>query len=300
MSDQAILRWERLIAQSGIAPGTVQRELAKAASLARQGAVIQARVEKARSALDGIRAKSDELRRKYATSWDSVTKYQLLGEAGVDGSVLQRWERLVVGNGLDPEKIEGELLELRNLNGTKKELEGSLADLDARVDAARERLRSTEAELAVLESRRGELLKSVEDITQHFKNNVQTMTADATSRLEGMEGKAGEELKRISAEAQSKLEAQLAATARTVDGFRATIESAYESAFQTGEVIGRNEALKPMVRFFETGEGKPGEVIPLMSLLTRTLARWAESSDPSLAAKARELEGYLNGKLGTI
>ena len=297
VSDRTILRWEKIMAQTGLTPGTVQRELAKNASLSSLEAKTQVRIEKARLALERIRAKNEELRRKYSTAWDSATRYQLLREAGVDGSVLQRWERLVVGNGLDPEKLEAELLEHRNLNGTKKELEGKLAGLDAEVGAARERLKSAEGELVKLESQRSELLRAVDDITEHFRNSVRIMTEDATEKLGGVEAKAGEELQRISAEAQSNLRAKLDATAGTVDGIRKKIEEAYESAFQTGQAIGRNEALKPLVTFVRTGNGESGEVIPLMSLLAQSLAKWAEGSDPALAAKARDLEEYLNGKL---
>jgi archaellum component FlaC len=297
VSDQTILRWEKIIAQSGLTPGAVQRELAKSASLHNLEAKTQARIEHARLALESIKAKNDELKKKYSTAWDSITRYQLLREAGVDGSVLQRWERLVVGNGLDPEKLEDELLEHRNLNDTKKELEGKLADLGAQLDAARGRLRDAEAELNKLESQRSELLRSVDDITQHFKTSVRVTTEDASERLRGVEAKIGEELRRISTEAQSNLRAELTATTGTVEGFRKKIEEAYESAFQTGQAIGRNEALKPLVRFVETSDGNPGEVVPLMSLLAHSLAKWAEGTDPALAAKAKELEEYLNGKL---
>ena len=297
VSDQTILRWEKIIAQSGLTPGAIQKELARTASLSNLEAKTRARVEKARLALESIAVKNDELRRKYSTAWDSVTRYQLLREAGVDVNVLQRWERLIVGNGIDPEKLEAELLENRNLKGTKKELEGRLADLGARIDAAQERLRSAEGELAKLESQRSELMRSVDDITQHFKTSVRVTTEDAFGRLGGVEAKAKEELQRISAEAQSNLGAELAAAAGTVDGFRKKIEEAYASAFQTGQAIGRNEALKPLVKFVETSDGTPGEVIPLMSLLAHSLAKWAEGTDPALAAKARELEEYLNGKL---
>jgi AraC-like DNA-binding protein len=300
VSDLALLRWERIIAQSGLSPGAVQKELAKNASLLRVEAQTQARIGKARLALESIKAKNDELKRKYSTAWDSVMRYQLLREAGVDGSVIQRWERLIAGNGLDPERIEDELLEHKNLNGTKKELEGRLVDLGAELEAARERLRITEGEMAKLESQRTELLRSVDDITERFRNSLRIMTEDATQKLGGVETKAGEELQRISAEVQSNLRTELAATAGTVEGFRTKIEEAYASAFQTGQAIGRNEALKPLVRFVETREGTPGEVVPLMSLLAHSLAKWAEGSDPALAAKARDLEEYLNGKLRGI
>jgi len=297
VSDLTILRWEKIMAQTGLTPGAIQKELVGVANLSKLEAKIQTRIEKARLALEKNKEKNEELRRKYSTAWDSVTRYQLLREAGVDGGVLQRWERLIVGNGLDPEKLEDELLEQRNMNGTKKELEAKLAGLDAELGAAMERLKSTEGELAKLESQRSELLRAVDDITEHFRNSVRVITEDATEKLGGVEAKAGEEIQRVSAEAQSNLRGELAATASTVEGFRTKIEEAYESAFRTGQAIGKNEALKPLVTFVETGKGESGEVIPLMSLLAQSLAKWAEGSDPALAAKARDLEEYLNGKL---
>jgi len=297
VSDLTILRWEKIMAQTGLTPGAIQKELSSVANLSKLEAKTQARIEKARLTLAKIMEKNEELRRKYSTAWDSVTRYQLLREAGVDGSVLQRWERLIVGNGLDPEKLEDELLGVRNLNETKKELEGKLAGLDAELGVARELLKSTEGELARLESQRSELLRAVDDITEHFRNSVRVITEDATEKLGGVEARAGEELQKISAEAQSNLRAELNATADTVDGFRTKIEEAYESAFRTGQAIGKNEALKPLVTFVETGKGEQGEVIPLMSLLAQSLAKWAEGSDPALASKARDLEEYLNGKL---
>jgi len=297
VSDLTILRWEKIMAQTGLTPGAIQKELARVANLSRLEAKAQARVEKARLALEKTKERNDELRRNYSAAWDSVTRYQLLREAGVDGSVLQRWERLIVGNGLDPGKLEDELLEFRNLNGTKKELEGILAGLDAKLVEATERLKSSEGELAKLESQRSELLRAVDDITEHFRNSVRVITEDATEKLGSVEAKAGEELQKISAEAQSNLRAELTATAGTVEGFRTKIEEVYESALRTGQAIGKNEALKPLVTFVETGKGEPGEVVPLMSLLAQSLAKWAEGSDPALAAKARDLEEYLNGKL---
>jgi len=297
VSDLTIMRWEKIMTQTGLTPGAIQKELVRVANLSKLEAKTQARIDKARLLLKKVKEKNEELRKKYSTAWDSVTRYQLLREAGVDGSVLQRWERLIVGNGLDPEKLENELLEQRNLNGTKKELEGKLAGLDAELGAARERLKSAEGELARLESQRSELLRAVDDITEHFRNSVRVITEDATQKLGGVEAKAGEELQRVSAEAQSNLRAELTATAGTVEELRTKIEEAYESAFRTGQAIGKNEALKPLVTFVETGQGEPGEVIPLMSLLAQSLAKWAEGSDPALAAKARDIEEYLNGKL---
>ena len=297
VSDLTILRWEKIITQTGLTPGAIQKELVRVANLSKLEAKTQARIEKARVALEKTKEKNEELRRKYSAAWDSVTRYQLLREAGVDGNVLQRWERLVVGNGLDPEKLENELLEHKNLNETKKELEGKLAGLDAELGAAGERLKNKEGELAKLESQRDELLRSVDDITEHFRNSIRVITEDATEKLGGVEAKAGAELQRVSAEAQSNLRAELTATAGTVDGFRTKIEEAYESAFRTGQAIGKNEALKPLVTFADTGKGEAGEVIPLMSLLAHSLAKWAEGSDPALAAKAKDLEEYLNGKL---
>jgi hypothetical protein len=297
VSDKTILRWEKILSQAGLAPSAVQRELVRSASLAKVEEQTKARIEKSRLALESVKVKGEELRRKYSTAWDSITRYQLLREMGVDGGVLQRWEKLLVGNGLDPVKIEDELLQHRNLNATRKELESRLVGLEAELAAATERLKHTEEGLAKLESQRTELLKSVEEITVHFRNSVRVMTDDATRNLGSVEAKAGEELQRLTADAQSNLNAALTAADGIVEGFRAKIEATYESALQTGEAIGRNEALKPLVRFSETGEGSPGEVIPLLSLLAHNLARWADSSDPSLAAKARELEEYLNGKL---
>jgi hypothetical protein len=300
VSDLTILRWEKIMTRTGLTPGAIQKELYRTASLSKLEAKTHARIEKARLALEKIKEKNEELRRKYSTTWDSVTRYQLLREAGVDGSVLQRWEKLIVGNGLDPEELEDELLEHRKLNETKKELEEELAGLEAELGAARERLKSTQGELAKLESQRSELLRAVDDITEHFRNSVRVITEDATEKLGGVEAKAGEELQRISAEAQSNLRAELTATAGTVDGFRTKIEEAYESAFRTGQAIGKNEALRPLVTFVETGRGEPGEVIPLMLLMAQSLAKWAGGSDPALATKAKDLEEYLNGKLRGI
>jgi len=297
VSDRTILRWEKIMAQSGLTPGTVQKELARNASLSRLEEKTRARAEKARLNLESVRAKNEELRRRYSTAWDSVTRYQLLREAGVDAGAMQRWERLIVGNGLDPVKLEAELVELRNLNATKKELEVRVAEVGAELDASTERLRTKERELAKLESQRSELLRSVDDITVHFRNSVRVMTEDASVKLAGVEAKAGEELQRISGEAQTSIRSEVDAAASAVDGFRTKIEETYESAFQTGQTIGRNEALKPLVTFIQTKEGNPGEIIPLMSLLAHSLAGWAAGSDPELAAKARSLEEYLNGKL---
>jgi len=297
VSDQMILRWEKIMSQSGLTPGAVQRELSKNGSLSKLEAKTYSRLEKAQMSLENTRSRTEDLKKRYSTAWDSVTRYQLLRDMGIDGSVLQRWERLVVGNGLSPEKIEDELIQLRSLTETRKELEAKLAALEAELAAATERLKNAGEGLAKLESQRTELLKSVEEITQHFRNSVRVMTDDATKNLGNVEAKAGEELQRLTVDAQSNLNAALTAADGIVEGFRAKIEATYESALQTGEAIGRNEALKPLVRFSETGEGTPGEVIPLLSLLAHNLARWADSSDPSLAAKARELEEYLNGKL---
>jgi hypothetical protein len=137
----------------------------------------------------------------------------------------------------------------------------------------------------------------VNDLSEHFRISVRVMTEDAIGKLGGVEARAGEELKKITAEAQTNLRAELTDAASAVDGFRTKIEEAYASAFQTGQAIGKYEALKPLVRFVETTEGNSGEVIPLMSLLARSLAKWAEGSDPVLAEKAKNLEEYLNGKL---
>ena len=297
IDDRTVLRWEKIMARSGLTPGAVQRELSKNASLSRFEGKTKARIEKAQLTLDGIRAKSEDLRRKYSAAWDSLTRYQLLREAGVDSGVLQRWERLIVGNGLNPEKLEDELLQNRDLSATRKDLEKRLADLDAQLDARGGQLKTLEEELARLESQRSERLRAVDEVTLHFKNSVESVTEDATERLGGLETKAGDELKRVSAEAQSSIRAEMAAAAGMVDLFRAKIEETYESALQTGQAIGKNEALKPLVTFLDRREGKQGEVIPLMSLLTHSLAKWAEQSDPSLAWKARDLGEYLDGKL---
>ena len=288
-SDQAIVRWEKIMEKSGLTPGAVQSEFAKSESLTRLRERTQARIDKAQQALVKVQAKHDELKKKYASAWDSVMRYQLLREEGVDGAVLQRWENLIVGNGLDPEKVEDELLSLKGLGQSKKELEGRLEDLESKEAAAKEHVRVLEGELAKLELQRSELLKSMEAFTE----SVQSTANGAAEMMRMVWSEAGEDLRKVSEGAQ----AELKATAATLDGFKARIEEAYASAIKTGETIGRYEALGPLVKFVESGEGTPGEVIPLMSLLTRTLAKWAKDGDPVLLGKARDLEAYLDDKL---
>jgi chromosome segregation ATPase len=283
------MRWEKIMARSGLTPAAVQSELIRAETLTKLEGRVQARVEKAQQALEKIQAKHDEMRKKYSTAWDSVMRYQLLREEGVDGAVLQRWEKLIVGNGLDPQKVEDELLSLKSLDQSKKDLQGRLAELDAKEVAAKEHLKALEAELSKLEHQRNEVLKSVDAVAR----SVLSMSEGAGEMMGRVRDEAGQNLKKASEGAQ----AELAATAAALDGFKAKIDEAYSSAISTGEIIGKYEALRPLVKFVESGEGKPGEVIPLMSLLTRTLAKWAKEGDPVLLAKARDLEAYLDEKL---
>jgi peptidoglycan hydrolase CwlO-like protein len=289
VSDQAIMRWERVMARSGLTPGAVQSELIHAQNLSKLEGRVQARLEKVQQALEKIQAKHDEMRKKYSSAWDSVMRYQLLREEGVDGAVLQRWEKLIAGNGLDPQKVEDELLSLRSLDQSKKELQGRLAELEAKEVEAKAHVKVLEEELSKLDSQRTELLKSIDSVAK----SVQSMSEGAAKMMGKASDEAGENLKKVSEGAQAKL----AATAATLDGFKAKLEEAYALAFSTGETIGKYEALRPLVKFVESGEGKPGEVIPLMSLLTRTLAKWAKDGDPVLQAKARDLEAYLDEKL---
>lgn len=289
VSDQAIIRWEKIISRSGLTPGAVQSELTKTGNLSRAAEKTEARIEKAQQSLEKIQAKSDELRKKYSSAWDSVMRYQLLREEGVDGAVLQRWEKLIAGNGLVPEKVEDELIRLRTLEESRKEREGRVAELDAKEAAARERARALEGELAKLEAQRGEVQNSIDAVAR----SVQSMASEATGTMTKVRDEAGEDLRKVSEGAQ----AELASAAAALDGFKAKIEEAYASAVRTGETIGKYEALGPLLRFVEFGEGKPGEVVPLMSLLARTLAKWAKDGDPVLSAKARDLEVYLDEKL---
>lgn len=289
VSDQAIMRWEKIVARSGLAPGAVQSELTKIGNLSRLVEKTEARIEKAQQTLEKTQAKNDELRKKYSSAWDSVMRYQLLREEGVDGAVLQRWEKLIAGNGLSPEKVEDELVRLRSLDESRKEFEGRVAELGAKETAARDHVRVLEEELAKLESQRGELQKSIDAVAK----SAQSMADQAIESMTKVRDGAGESLRKVSEGAQ----AELAATAATLDGFKAKIEEAYASAARTGETIGKYQALGPLVRFVESAEGKPGEVIPLMSLLTRTLAKWVKDGDPVLLAKARDLEAYLDEKL---
>jgi len=289
VSDQAIMRWEKTMAKSGLAPGAVQSELIHHENLSRLEGRTKARIDKAQQALEKIQAKNDELRKKYSSAWDSVMRYQLLREEGVDAAVLQRWEKLIAGNGLDPQKVEDELLSIKSLDQSKKELQEKLAELNAREVEAEEHIKVLEGELSKLESQRAEVLKSIDAVAR----SVLSMSEGAGEMMGRVRDEAGENLKKVSEGAQ----AELAATAATLDGFKAKIEEAYASAVNTGEIIGRYEALRPLVKFVESGEGKPGEVIPLMSLLTQTLAKWAKDRDPVLLAKARDLEAYLDEKI---
>jgi DNA repair exonuclease SbcCD ATPase subunit len=289
VSGQAITRWEKIMARSGLTPGAVQSELIKAENLSRLEGRMRVRIEKAQQALEKTQAKHDEVRKKYSSAWDSVMRYQLLRDEGVDGAVLQRWEKLIAGNGLDPQKIEDELLSLRGLDQSKTELQGRLAELEAKEVDAKERLKVLEGELSKLESQRSEVMKSIDAVAK----SVQSMSDGAVEVMNRMRDEAGQNLKNVSEGAQ----AELAATNATLEGFKAKIEEAYASAVKTGEIIGKYEALSPLVKFVESGEGKPGEVIPLMSLLTRTLMKWAKDGDPVLLAKARDLEAYLDEKL---
>ena len=289
MADKAIIRWEKIMARSGLTPGAVQSELIHHENLSRLEGRVKARIDKAQQALEKIQAKNDELRKKYSSAWDSVMRYQLLREEGVDVAVLQRWEKLIVGNGLDPQKVEDELLSIKSLDQSKNELQGRLAELEAKEVDAKDHLKVLEQELSKLEHQRDEVLKSIDAVAK----SVLSMSEGAGEMMGRVRDEAGQNLKKVSEGAQ----AELAATAAALDGFRARIEEAYASAVSTGEVIGKYEALRPLVKFVESGEGKPGEVIPLMSLLTRTLAKWAKDGDPVLLAKARDLEAYLDEKL---
>ena len=292
VSDQAIMRWEKVIVKSGLSPGAVQSELVRSESLSKLQARTQERIDRAQQALAKVQEKNEELRKKYASAWDSVMRYQLLREEGVDGAVLQRWEKLIAGNGLDPGKVEDELISFRNLDQSRKELEGRVSDLDTKEAATKEHVKALERELAKLELHRTELLKSMEAFTE----SVHGIASNASDTMVRARDEAGESLRIVSQEAQ----AQLTATAAALDGFKAKIEETYASAVKTGETIGKYEALGPLVKFVESGEGKPGEVIPLMSLLARTLAKWAKEGDPVLLAKARDLEVYLDEKLRMV
>ena len=292
VSDQAIARWEKIIVKSGVSPGAVQSELVHQQSLARLEERARARIEKIQDTLDKLQMKHDELRRKYASAWDSVMRYQLLREEGVDGAVLQRWEKLIVGNGLDPGKVEDELLSLKSLGQSRKELEVRVAELGASEAAMKEHIKALGEELSRLEFQREEVQKSIDSVAR----SVQSFADSAAEMMAKVRDEAGENIRKVSEGAQ----AEVAATAASLDGLKARIEEAYASAVKTGETIGKYEALRPLVNFVESGEGKPGEVIPLMSLLSRTLAKWAKDGDPVLTAKARDLEVYLDEKLRVV
>ena len=135
VSDQAIMRWEKVIVKSGLSPGAVQSELVRSESLSKLQARTQERIDRAQQALAKVQEKNEELRKKYASAWDSVMRYQLLREEGVDGAVLQRWEKLIVGNGLDPGKVEDELISFRCLGPAREVGEGRVSDLDTKAAA---------------------------------------------------------------------------------------------------------------------------------------------------------------------
>ena len=265
-SDREVLRWQKIMSRAGLSPGAVQSELQRSANLSKIEERTKARIEKAKLALEKVRSKNEELRKRYSGAWDSVTRYQLLREQGVDGSVLRRWEKLIAGNGLNPETVEDELLRIKDLGETRSKLEGDLEALRTELASAEARLRSAAGELNGLEAERSELLKSVDDMTVHFKEGLQAAVESAAVMIGEMRSRTQEDLQKLSEAARADLKAEADAAVAEVEEVKTKIEGAYEAALKTGRAIGKNEALGPLLKFVETGEGKAGEVIPIMSL----------------------------------
>ena len=255
VGDVALLRWDHIVESSNLTYGAIEAELVKQGDLSKLEAESKERITKAESRLKELNVKSEKLREQYSLDWDSMIQYKRLRDKGVDAKTIRRWERLVVETGLQPKKVEEELAEEKTLNRTRLEREKELKKLETESQAAGEQVQNLRTDVRRLRLRRRSLERSTDAI-------LKTKTDEATAIIEG---------------------------------FRTKVEETYQTTLELGKDLGKFEALKPLVRFISTGEGRRGEVVPLAALFTGRLMSWCRDNHESeFRDEAKDLDDKLN------
>ena len=198
VDDEAILRWNNIVTSTNLTPGAIESELVKAGDLSKLRSKMKEDADGEEKRSKELQAISEMYWTQHKTVKDAVRRFQRLREKGVETSVLQRWEKIVVDAGLDPSKLEDELLEQRNLNVTKQERQKKLEELEGEVRAAEDR----KTELGKISATAvTELNTSVADLklqekADEVKKQIESIRDTAVDSLSDVE-KAGERITRL-------------------------------------------------------------------------------------------------------
>lgn len=293
------------MAATNLTPGAVESELTRMGDVSRLVAETEKRLEEAKTRTEEIRSNGEVFRRQHKREWSSVMRYERLRESGVGEKNIRGWERLIAEAGLSPALVTEELLANRDLGKTLNEKTRLLKEIETKTQGAEAHVSSLESELAKLEIQRGEITRSIDTVTQATKNSVQVIADDATEKVGAIKDKAGKDLKRLSSEARKGLDESADAASKkveeaneTLEGFKTKVEDTYNETLRTGETIGRQKALGPLVEFVTSGKGDPGQVVPLFADLSEKLASWASTnSSVTIKDKAEDLAEALNDEL---
>jgi DNA repair exonuclease SbcCD ATPase subunit len=290
VTDSAILRWERIVSASNLAPGDIQAELVNVGNLSKIEAKIKARIDEEKREAGRVAANNEKLRNQYLRDWDSVMKYESLRKRGVDGKAIQNWAKLVIEAGLEPDTLEEGLLGLKALDRTQKQI------------------KTLRNEVKELEARKLKLENLVGDIIQESKKSMQNIADNAVEKTEGVATETKQELEKFSTEAQSGLSTSIEDLQSKVDGATKAVqdksdeikgqlqemkdeaEKMLAETEEAGERIARLEPIASAYEFISEGKGKLAEkdIFPVATHFMEKLKEWEDRRSRSLEGPSFE------------
>ncbi|HYB76493.1 MAG TPA: hypothetical protein VEC08_06010, partial [Nitrososphaerales archaeon] len=205
-----------------------------------------------------------KLEKLYDSRKSQIDAFEHLVEKGIDGDVIMGWEDTISKSGLDAKLITAELKTYSSLKPTLNSLGTKIRDAEAEASKLNAKIES-------LEDRKNQLEAAIDEVTQ---KGVKEIDAHGEKTLKSVKDSVDNIKVRVGEVAKSVTE-----TVTTVNSDLGTLQGKVnditKKAIETGQELGKREAWKGLIRFYEKGEGTKTEVLMFSVTYVSNLERWA-------------------------
>ncbi len=229
----------------------------------------------AQKALEEAGKKVQAQDKLYSARKAQIEAYERLKEKGIDDDNLLEWEGAISRSDLDTRTVTAELKKYTSLERARDTLDEGMREARSKKQTLTSEVESLNARKSQLEASISEVtekgLRSLESHIESFRTSVSTVERET---LKGVNKTSGDVKDNVSAleksvtETVGKVNDALAAMETKVSGIA-------QKALQTGQEVQKVRALKPLVDFYERGEGTRTDVLTISSMYVTNLERWA-------------------------
>ena len=213
--------------------------------------------------------------RLYSARKAQIEAYERLEKKGVDGDILLEWEDAISKSDLDTSTVTAELKKYTSLKRARDTLDEEMREARSKKQTLASEIESLNARKSQLEASIGEVtekgLKALESHIQNFRTSVAAVEKETLKSVSKTSGEVKDNV--------GVLEKSVTETVKNVNEVLGAMETKVngiaKKALQTGQEVQKVQALKPLIDFYERGEGARTDVLQLSSRYVTNLEHWA-------------------------